>query len=421
MAEKSDSSYKKCTLSNGLEVIIVEDKSLPIVSVNIWYKVGSANEKLGKTGFAHLFEHMMFQGSENIEKEQHFKFIQEAGGSLNGSTSLDRTNYYETLPSNNLELALWLESDRMGYLLPALTEEKLRNQKDVVLNERRQRYDNQPYGLAWEKMFAAMFPQNHPYHWPTIGWTEDIENFELNDVKEFFRTYYAPSNASMVIIGDLQTEKTLKLVEKYFNDIPSSGEIPLIHYARPTLKENKTIEFEDNIQLPRLYLGWHSDHLYGKKDAAMDIISEVLTSSKNSRLYKTLVHEKQIAHDISAFNYSAKLNGMFFIIATAKEDVDIETIKKALFEELNKIKNIEIDTEELEKAKNNIKSTYIYSLQKQTVLADQINNYNCNLGEPDSFKFDLDRYASLTRAQIKETADYYFSQPYVELRILNKK
>lgn len=420
MTEKLDFSYKKHILPNGLEIVLIEDKTLPIVSVNIWYKVGSANEKPGKTGFAHLFEHMMFQGSENVGKEQHFKYIQEAGGTLNGSTSIDRTNYYETVPSDNLELVLWLESDRMGHLLPAITEKKLRNQKDVVMNERRQRYDNQPYGLAWEKMFSNLFPENHPYHWPTIGWMKDIEGYVLDDVKEFFKTYYSPANASMVIAGDINTDKTIQLVEKYFADIPSTNNIPGITFDNPVLNENKFISYDDNVQLPRLYLGWHSEKLYGEDDAAMDVLSEVLTSSKNSRLYRSLVHDKQIAQDISAFQYSAKLNGMFFIVATAKQGVDLDQIKDTVFVELDKIRNEEISDEELEKAKNNIKSTYIYSLQKQAVFADQVNNYNCNLGEPNSFRYDLNRYEILTKEEIRKAADKYLSKPYVELRILPK-
>ena len=199
MSELLEIKYEKFVLENGLEVVLYQNLSFPTVAVNIWYKVGSANEHPSKTGFAHLFEHMMFQGSLNVEKEMHFKYIQEAGGSLNGSTSMDRTNYYETLPADSLELALWLESDRMGYLLPALTEEKLENQKSVVMNERRQNYDNQPYGLAWEILFSNLFPENHPYHWPTIGWMKDIEQFEMSDVKKFFENFYSPNNKSGMI------------------------------------------------------------------------------------------------------------------------------------------------------------------------------------------------------------------------------
>ena len=201
--------YEKYSLKNGLNVILYQKKDLPVIAVNIWYKVGSANEVKGKTGIAHLFEHMMFQGSKHVAKEKHFNFIQEAGGTLNASTSFDRTNYYEKLPSNYLELALWLESDRMGFFLPALDEIKLENQREVVSNERLQRYDNQPYGLAWETIITNLFPKNHPYSWPTIGFMNDIKSYTLNDVSNFFKSYYSPSNATLVIAGDFETDKTV--------------------------------------------------------------------------------------------------------------------------------------------------------------------------------------------------------------------
>ncbi len=412
--------YKKITLDNGLEVILYQDKSLPLVSVNLWYKTGSANESIGKTGFAHLFEHMMFQGSENVPKEKHFKFVQEAGGTLNGSTSLDRTNYYETLPANSLELALWLESDRMGFLLPSLTEEKLKNQKDVVMNERRQRYENQPYGLAWEKVLSNLFNDDHPYSWPTIGWMEDIEKFNLNDVKNFFKTYYVPNNASLVIAGDIEYDQTIELVKKYFDEIPRGSEIPKINFNKQPLSENKFIEYEDNIHLPRIYLAWQSDKMYAENDAALDILSEILSETKNSRLYRSLIFDKQIAQDAVAFQYSAKLSGMFLIVSTAREGVELGELKDAIFAEINRIIDEEIADDELMRAVNGIKSSYIYSLQKQSVLADQLNNYNCNLGEPNSFIFDVERYEKITKADIKKAAKDFLLKPYVELRVVPK-
>lgn len=413
--------YKKAALPNGLEVVLYKDNSIPLVSVNLWYKVGSANEKPGKTGFAHLFEHMMFQGSQNVPKEKHFRFIQEAGGTLNGSTSLDRTNYYETLPSNDLELALWLESDRMGFLLPALTEDKLRNQKDVVMNERRQRYENQPYGLAWETLFSNLFSKDHPYSWPTIGWMKDIENFELDDVIDFFKTYYVPNNASLVIAGDLEYDKTFKLVEKYFSEIKPGKKIPPVLNPSQKLTEIKSITIEDNVQLPRLYLAWHSDKLYGNDDASLDILSEVLSSSKNSRLYKSLVFQRQIAQDVSAFQYSANLSGMFIVVATAKPDVELDELKKVIFDEINNLSLDGIYDDELDRSVNNVKATYIYSLQKQSTLADQINNYNCNLSEPNSFGYDINRYEKVTKYDVKQVCEKYLSNPFVELRIVPKK
>ena len=414
-------NYKKQIFDNGLEVVLLKDNSIPLVSVNLWYKVSSANESPGKTGFAHLFEHMMFQGSENVSKEKHFKYIQEAGGTLNGSTSLDRTNYYETLPSNSLELALWLESDRMGFLLPALTEEKLRNQKDVVMNERRQRYDNQPYGLAWEALFSNLFTNDHPYHWPTIGWMEDIEKFELNDVINFFRTYYTPNNSSLVIAGDIEYDKTLKLVDKYFGTIPQGNPVPPIIAPEQNLLENKLITLEDDVQLSRIYLAWHSDKLYGKNDASVDLLSEMLSGTKNSRLYKSLVFDKQIAQDISAFQYSAKQTGIFIIIATAKPGHSLDELKDSIIEELNNISINGIKDTELIRSINSVKSDYIYSLQKQSNLADQINNYNCNLAEPNSFIFDIERYENETRESVGNASKKYLDKPFLELRIVPKQ
>lgn len=414
-------NYKKITLSNGLELILYKDNSLPIVSVNIWYKVGSANERKGKTGFAHLFEHMMFQGSENVPKEMHFRYIQEAGGTLNGSTSNDRTNYYETVPSNFLEMVLWLESDRMGFLLPSLTDEKLNNQKEVVMNERRQRYDNQPYGLAWELIFSNLFNETHPYHWPVIGWMDDIKEFQLDDIKEFFKTYYSPSNASLVIAGDINYDEAENLARKYFENIPSFNSIPKVNKPVISLEENIFIEHEDNVELPRIYLAWYSPKLYHEDDAALDILSTILSGSKNSRLYKTLVFDKQIAQDITAFQYSGNQDGVYVIIATAKPNISLDDLKKNIFDELNKIYEVGITEHELTKAKNNYKSGYIFSLQDQAMLSDYLNNYNCNLGEPNSFVYDLDRYNKLGTGQIKICAEKYLTKNFVELRIIPKK
>ena len=416
-----DIKYEKHTLDNGLEVVLYQDKSLPIVSVNLWYKVGSANETNGKTGFAHLFEHMMFQGSKNVPKEKHFKFIEEAGGNLNGSTSFDKTNYYETLPSNSLELALWLESDRMGFLLEALTQEKLDNQKDVVMNERRQRYDNQPYGLSWELIFSNLFPDNHPYHWPTIGWMKDIEKFELNDVIDFFKTYYSPNNASLVIGGDIEYSSALQLVKKYFDEIPKGKPIPKISVPKVELTENKKITHQDNVQLSKLYLTWETAKLYDVDDATLDILSDILTGSKNGRLFKTLVFEKQIAQDISSFQYSANLTGMFIIVATAKPGVTLDELKVEIENVLSEIINDGISDKEFNRSLYTVKSSFIYSLQNLSSITNQINSYNLNLGEPNSFVHDLERFQKLAPTSIKKVANKYLTKNYIELHIVPKE
>ncbi len=421
MNEILDLKYKKVILDNGLETVLYKDETIPSVAVNIWYKVGSANEKPGKTGLAHLFEHMMFQGSLHVPKEMHFKYVQEAGGTLNGSTSTDRTNYYETLPSPALDLALWLESDRMGFLLPALTQEKLDNQREVVMNERRQRYDNQPYGRAWEILFSNLFPENHPYHWPTIGWMEDIESYTLDDVRSFFETYYAPNNASLVLAGNLDYDKALKSAENYFSEIKPYPEIPPVRVPEFELQENKYIEFQDNVQLPRLYLMWKSNALYKEDDANLDILSDALSSSKNSRLYKTLVFEKQLALETYAFQYSAQYEGMFIIVATAKPGVSLDELKKIIFEKLREVFETGITEKELEKAKNSIISSNIYDLQYISGIANKLNNYNCTLGEPNSFIYDLNRYENSTTESVRKAAEKYLKKPYVELRIIPKQ
>lgn len=413
--------YEKFILDNGLSVVLYQNKNLPITAVNVWYKTGSANEKQGKTGFAHLFEHMMFQGSQNVQKEMHFRYIQEAGGSLNGSTSIDRTNYYETVPANYLEMALWLESDRMGFLIPALTQDKLDNQKDVVMNERRQRYENQPYGLAWEKLFANLFPEEHPYHWPTIGWMEDIEKFELEDVRNFFSTYYAPNNASLVIGGDFEMAHAKELVAKYFGNIQGNSQIPPIVWNTPVLAETKKLIEKDNIQLPRIYLAWHSDPIFGPDDAVLDLLSEILTGSKNSRLHKLLLFENQIAQDVSSFQYSARLNGSFIISSTAKPGISLEEIKKFIFEEINSIAEKGITQPELLRVKNGLKSNFIYSLQNLEKLANQINFYNTNLNEPDYFAKDIARYEIVNPEDIQNAARKYLLNNYVELQYLPKE
>lgn len=414
-------TYTKTKLKNGLEVILHKDSSLPLVAVNIWYKVGSANEREGKTGLAHLFEHMMFQGSENVPKEMHFKYIQEAGGILNGSTSFDRTNYYEKLPSNAIEIPLWLESDRMGLLLNALDEEKLENQKSVVINERLERYDNQPYGLAWEIIVKNLFPKNHPYSWPTIGFKEDIESFTLDDVKNFFKSFYSPSNATLVVAGDINESESLQLIEKYFAEIPSY-ETPASPIAPDfQLNENIYIEHKDNVQLPRLYLAFPTVKSYEPKDAELEVLSDILSGSKNSRLNKRLVFDEQIAQDVSAFQFSGKYGGMFMIISTAKPGVEISDLKKKIFEELSLISSKGISEKELTKTRNGIKSNFISALQNLDNIADHLNHYNFYLNEPNSFEWDLNRYMLIQTYDVKSVCNELLNKNYLELNIIPKE
>lgn len=410
--------YEKYKLKNGLEVILHQNKKLPLVAVNIWYKVGSAYEKRGKTGIAHLFEHMMFQGSQNAEKEMHFRLIQEAGGTLNGSTTFDRTNYYEKVPSNFLELALWLESDRMGFLLPALTLEKLDNQKGVVSNERLERYENQPYGLAWEKLLGNLYPQNHPYSWPTIGYLDDIKSYTLEDVSGFFKNYYSPSNASLVVAGDFDHDSAKALIEKYFGELPSNGYSPAQEFGVPTIRNNIDDRYEDNVQLERIYFAWHTDKAFTDDDAVLDIIADLLSGSKNSRLHKKLVFEKETAQDVSAMHYSGKLSGIFLIAATAKPGKKISEIRLDILDEIDKLCLEGVTERELTKSKNGIKSSFINSLQQVDNLADHLNSYNFYFNEPNSFIKDLERYEKVIDSSIRKTAERYLLKPKAQLTVV---
>ena len=410
--------YEKYKLHNGLEIILFQNNTLPFTAVNIWYKVGSANEVKGKTGLAHLFEHMMFQGSKNVPKEMHFKFIQEAGGTLNASTSFDRTNYFEKLPSNDLELALWLESDRMGFFLEALDQVKLDNQKSVVLNERLERYDNQPYGLAWEKLISNLYPENHPYNWPTIGYYKDIESYTLDDVRSFFQQYYSPSNATIVIAGNFEVDKIKSLIEKYFSEIKNGRTPNTINFESSQLNESKFLSLEDKVNLERIYIAWHSQSAFGPEDAALDILSDLLTGSKNARLTKKLVYELELVQDVNTMQFSGKYGGHFMIVATAKPGKSLDEIKKIILNEISILNEETISPRELERSKNVIKSNFIYSLQNIDTIADTLNLYNFYLGEPNSFNFDLNRYNSVSIEDIKQIVKKYFQTYFVELRIV---
>jgi len=416
-----DLKYERYKLNNGLEVILYNNKHVPLSAVNIWYKTGSAYERKGKTGLAHLFEHMMFQGSQNVPKEMHFRFIQEAGGSLNGSTSFDRTNFYEKVPSNFLEMVLWLEADRMGFLLPALSQEKLTNQISVVRNERIERYDNQPYGLAWEILLKNLYPEGHPYNWPTIGSLEDIDSYNMEDVTDFYQKYYSPSNASIVIAGDFDIASAKKMVEYYFNDIPNLQNTPEISDFSLNSLTHKVIEHSEDVQLSRIYMAWHTTKIFTEDDVPLEVLADILAGSKSSRLYKELVYDRELAQDISVYQFSGKFAGHFLIAATAKPGVELELIKSEILKLIDVVKKSGITSNELQKSKNSIKSSFIYSMQNVDSLADQLNYYNCFLDEPNSFIADLTRYDILKEEAIQKAAMTYLNDNYIELQILPSK
>jgi zinc protease len=320
-----DIAYTKTTLANGLDVILHEDHTLPIVAVNVWYHVGSKDERPGLTGFAHLFEHLMFEGSAHHDAG-YFPPLQDAGAAVNGSTNADRTNYWEVVPTGALELALFLESDRMGFLLPALTDKKFTTQREVVINERRQNYENRPYGLAGIAMTTALYPPTHPYHWPTIGYTPDLRQATLDDVRDFFARHYHPGNASIALAGDIDTAQALALVERYFGDLPTGPPVPRVAVPDGGLAGETRIVLEDRVDRPRLYLAWRTPALFADGDAALDVAADVIAGGKTSRLYRTLVHERRLALDVSAGQQSRELEGFFQLAATAAPGQTLEAI-----------------------------------------------------------------------------------------------
>jgi zinc protease len=400
-------AYTKHTLDNGLDVIVHEDHALPIVAVNIWYHVGSKNERPGLTGFAHLFEHLMFEGSEHHDSG-YFPPLQDAGASLNGSTNSDRTNYWEVVPTNALELALWLESDRMGYLLPALTPAKLTKQRDVVLNERRQNYENRPYGLAGMAIHDVLYPPDHPYHWLTIGAAEDIRAASFDDVRAFFARYYHPANASLALAGAIETSRALDLAQAYFGDIPAG---PAVDAVTPAAMPVRTVEtrllLEDRIKLPRLYFTWRSPALFAEGDAALDVLAEILATGKTSRLYRSLVHERHLAVDVLAAQQSRELDGLFQIVATAAPGVSLATLATVIDEEIARIGAEGPTSSELERSLAQAEAHFVYRLQTIGGFngkSDQLNAYNVFIADPGYLDEDWQRYRRLAAADVRTAA-----------------
>ncbi len=410
--------YEKYILPNGLQVILHQDNSVPLVAVNIWYHVGSAREKVGRTGFAHLFEHMLFQGSQNVGDDEHFRLVEDAGGDINGSTSNDRTNYYEVVPSQFLEMALWLEADRMGFLLPSMTQAKLDNQRDVVKNERRQRVDNQPYGRVMEKVSDLLYEKEHTYNWPVIGSMADLSSASMDDIKEFFKLYYAPNNASMVISGDFNLKQTKEWISKYFSTIKKGVSVSDVVTNQATLNSPKRDMMEDRVNLPMLALAWHTTPLLGKDDPALTILSNILAGGKNSRLYKTLVYDKQIAQSVSGFEYGREISGIFMMNITAKPGVTLTEIEKIVNDEISKLQSEKPTERELNRSKNSLKSGFIYSLQSVLSKADQLNEYNTFWSNPGAYKDDLARLEKVTTSDVQEAAKKYLGANRVTFSVV---
>jgi zinc protease len=397
-------AFRQFQLANGLNVILHQDKTVPIATVNVWYHVGSANEKPGRTGFAHLFEHLMFEGSKHVPEGQFDNLLEAAGANNNGSTNNDRTNYVIDLPNNALELALFLESDRMAYLLDAMPPEQVNSQRDVVKNERRQSYENRPYGMADLELDKMLWPPNHPYSWPTIGYMEDLTAASHSDVQEFFKKYYAPNNASVVIAGDIDFDRTQALVEKWFNEIPRGQVVEPVAPPAAVLTEVKRQTITDQVSLPRLYLGWLTPRAYAPGDATLDIVSSVLSDGKNSRLYKRLVYDTQMAQDVTAYQSSGALGSSFLIVATARRGHTVEELQKAIDEELDRLRKTPPEAREVQRAINQVEASFYRAMERVGSFggkADQLNAYYFAGGGPDFFAEDLARYTSLSAADVQ--------------------
>jgi zinc protease len=414
--------FTQFTLANGLHVILHQDRTIPVAAVNVWYHVGSGAEKPGRTGFAHLFEHVMFEGSAHVKEGEFDHWLEAAGGDNNGSTSSDRTNYVDDVPANALELALFLESDRMGFLLPTLTQAKLDGQRDVVKNEKRQGVDNQPYGQAFIELASLMYPKGHPYSWSTIGSMEDLSAASLSDVVEFFKTYYVPNNASLVIAGDIEIEPTRKLVEKWFGGIPRGPETPPPTAPPAQLTEVNAKTITDRVQLPRLYMAWHTPAFYAPGDGAMDIVANLLTGGKNSRLYRRLVYDLQIAQDVNAAQQSQALGSAFLIVATARPGQTLEAIKGVIDEEIERLKATPPDDREMTRSLNQIEAAFYRRMERIGSFggkADQLNGYYVATGMPDYFEEDLARYRAVSAVDIQAAVERFLPKDRrVELSIV---
>jgi predicted Zn-dependent peptidase len=398
--------FEKYALPNGLEVILLEDHRIPEVAVDVWYKVGSKDEVDRRTGFAHLFEHVMFQGSKHVPEDKHFEYLQKAGVSnANGSTSTDRTNYFEVVPSNQLELALWLESDRMGFLLdrPAF-KETIDVQRDVVKNERRQRVENRPMGLVEKVELESLYPPAHPYHHEVIGSMEDLTAASVDDVRAFFRTFYVPNNATLVIAGDFDRAKTKALVEQYFGPIPHGGAIPRRPPVAATRTRQVTIDMEAKVQQPALTVAFPTPANFAPGDRELDVLANVLGNGKSSRLYKRLVYDLKIAQSVSASQDSLMLASDFEITASPMPGHTLEELLGIINEEIAKLQQTPVDAVELERAKNQIESGTVRALEPLIARAERLQHYNYLVGDPGYLAEDLRRYRAVTAEEVQRAA-----------------
>jgi len=392
-------------LDNGLEVILHEDHRAPIATVNLWYHEGSKDESPGKNGFAHLFEHVMFQGSKHVPEDTYFRYLERAGATdINGTTHTDRTAYFETVPANRLELALWLESDRMGFLLNHVDQQTFAVQRDVVKNERRQNYESAPYGMVPTFIRAAIYPPEHAYHDPTIGKPEDLDRATLTDVRAFFRAWYGPNNATLVVAWDIDRAKTLALVEKYFGPIAKGRVPPRRAVPEVTLARETRLHVNASVELARVYVTWPTPAFFAPGDGELDLVARVLTSGKTSRLYKRLVYDLQIAQDVTASQSSSELGSMFEIVATAKPGHDGEELRQAIDVELAALRDRGVEEAELARAKTITASQRIFEVEKDGARANLLNMYEHYVHVPDYLGRDLARYEGATAIALRDAA-----------------
>jgi zinc protease len=432
-APRLEVPYTFFTLPDGLRVILHEDHTVPLLTVNVWYHVGSAREKPGRTGFAHLFEHLMFEGSGHVKEGEFDALLEAAGGTNNGSTETDRTNYYIDAPSNALDLALFLESDRMGTLLDAMSPQRVNGQRDVVKNERRQSVENTPYGTAQIEIDTLLYPEGHPYRWPTIGYMEDLTAASYQDVVEFFKKYYQPGNASLVIAGDIDSAAARKAVEKWFSDVkPGTEPVPPIDFPQPRLTTVQRKTLEDRVQLPRLYISWLTPPHFTPGDGELDVVAQILAGGKNSRLYRRLVYELQIAQDVSAFQASAQLQSQFQIVVTAKPpqagttpQAVLDRIRGIVDEEIGRLQRDAPEAREFGRAINQIEASFYNRIEETGGFGgkgDQLNAYFFATGNPDYFNEDLSRYRALGPRDIQAAAARWLpATARVELSVVPMK
>ena len=398
--------FEERLLDNGLRLVLEQDRSAPVVAVHLMYHVGSKYERPGRTGFAHLFEHLLFQGSGHVPKGEHFRYIQNVGGTLNGSTWFDRTNYFEVVPSSELALALWLESDRMGFFEEGITQEKLDNQRGVVKNERRQSYENRPYGLAFETLLGLAYPEGHPYRHPTIGYMEDLDAASLEDVHDFFRSYYAPNNAVLVMVGDLDPEEALAEADRWFGEFPAR-EVP----APPEVERiggergERRGTIEDAVQVPRVYMLYHAPSFNDPAFEASDVLTSLLAEGKSSSLHRELVYERRIAAEVEAFTWPLEDVGMLLVVATARPGVAAPELEEAVDDVLDDVRTSGVTEDEVEGARNRARRSLVGQVNSAGDRADAVAHAAVLRDDPDYVNRAFDRYRAVERRDVLEVAD----------------